>query len=456
MGFEDSTLKRRDFVKLLGLGGLGLSLGGCGPLMGAANRGGPRKPNFIVIMADDLGYGDIGCYGNTEIRTPNLDALASGGMRFTDYHSNSAVCSPTRAALLTGRYQQRCGMEDVIWAWGDARKTGMPLKEITFAEVLANAGYRTDIFGKWHLGYLEDFNPVRQGFDRFVGFVSGNIDYHSHIDNQGIADWWWNDKKRPEPGYLTDLITDHGVRFIEDNRNHPFCLYLPHHVPHFPFQGRNDRADRVEGQRASEPYGSRKDKAGAYREMIEVMDEGIGRIVQAVARLGISERTFIFFCSDNGAIQLGSNRPLRGFKGGLFEGGHRVPAIAYWPGKIEPGTITDETVLSMDLFPTMIRLADAEAPPDIRLDGVDFSSVLMENASLGQRTVFWRLWGQKVVRMGSWKLLLDRGRDGRRPEIVYLFNLADDPAEQHNLARAQPERVREMRAALEGWEREVA
>ena len=456
MSVEENRLNRRDFIKIVGLSGLGLSIGGCDHVMQAMDGTRAVRPNFIIIMADDLGYGDIGCYGNTQIRTPNLDALASGGMKFMDYHSNSAVCSPTRAALLTGRYQQRCGIEDVIWAFGDARNTGMPLKEITFAEVLASAGYRTDIFGKWHLGYREDFNPVRQGFDEFIGFVSGNVDYHSHIDMQGIADWWKDDKKKPEQGYLTDLITDHGVRFIESNRDDPFCLYLPHHAPHFPYQGRHDKADRAVGNPGSEAYGSRKDKTGAYREMVEVMDEGIGRIVRTVERLGLSDRTFIFFCSDNGATQLGSNRPLRGFKGGLFEGGHRVPAIASWPGKIAPGTICDETVLGMDLFPTMIGVADAEAPYDTHFDGVDISSVLLENASLGERSVFWRLWGQKVARKGSWKLLLDRGRDGKQPEQVYLFDLAEDPGEENNLAAIHPKREKQLRAALEAWERDIA
>ena len=175
----------------------------------------PRaKANIIIIMADDLGYGDIGCYGNTTIKTPNLDAIAAGGMKFTDFHSNGAVCSPTRAALLTGRYQQRCGIEGVIYAKGSTRETGIPLQEITFAEVLKSAGYKTAIFGKWHLGYNVKFNPTKQGFDEFRGYVSGNVDYHSHIDGAGMEDWWKNDEKVPEEGYSTDLITKHAIRFI--------------------------------------------------------------------------------------------------------------------------------------------------------------------------------------------------------------------------------------------------
>ncbi|NQT02271.1 MAG: sulfatase-like hydrolase/transferase [Planctomycetes bacterium] len=196
-----------------------------------------ERPNIILIMADDLGYGDIGCYGSKKIRTPNIDALARGGLRFTDYHSNCPVCSPTRAALLTGRYQQRCGIEGVVTA-AKHRHTGMALEEVTFAEVLKRRGYATGIFGKWHVGYNVEFNPAKQGFDEFIGYVSGNVDYHSHIDQAGFEDWWKNLQKVPEEGYCTDLITKHGVDFIERHKDGPFCLYLPHEAPHYPYQGR--------------------------------------------------------------------------------------------------------------------------------------------------------------------------------------------------------------------------
>ncbi|MBN1342344.1 MAG: sulfatase-like hydrolase/transferase, partial [Phycisphaerae bacterium] len=282
-------LSRRDVLRAAGLGAASLL---CSTGSSCAEEAASR-PNIILIMADDLGYGDLGCYGNPKIATPHIDALAAGGMRLTDFHANGPVCSPTRAALLTGRYQQRCGIEGVVTAKGH-RDTGMDLSETTFAEVLKSAGYATGLFGKWHLGYEAGFNPTKQGFDEFRGYVSGNVDYHSHIDQTGIEDWWTGVEKVPETGYTTDLITRHGVRFIERHKDRPFCLYLPHEAPHYPYQGRADRPDRAPGK-PGPIQGSRKDKVGAYKEMVEAMDEGLGRIVETVRRLGLDKRTFIFF-----------------------------------------------------------------------------------------------------------------------------------------------------------------
>jgi len=396
-------------------------------------------------MADDLGYGDLSCYGSTQIQTPNIDMLAANGIKFMDFHSNGAVCSPTRAALLTGRYQQRSGIEGVVTARGH-RHTGMALSETTFAEVLKTAGYTTALFGKWHLGYQVEFNPVKQGFDEFRGYVSGNVDYISHVDQTGYEDWWLNDQLVPEEGYSTDLITDHGVRFIEKNRDKPFCLYLAHESPHYPYQGRNDKPDRFPN--TSFPnHGSRPDKKAAYKEMINALDDGIGRIVEIVNKLGLAENTFIFFCSDNGALlQVGSNGLLRGAKGSLWEGGHRVPAVATWPGHIKPGIVTHETVLSMDLFPTMASLAGAEIPEG--LDGMDISHVLLKNEQLQQRALFWRFKKQKAIRKGPWKLLIDSNKK-------HLFNLDDDLSEQNNLADKETTQLKILEKELLQWEKEV-
>ncbi|MEA3225330.1 MAG: sulfatase-like hydrolase/transferase, partial [Planctomycetota bacterium] len=383
-------MNRREFIRCAVGSVAAAGLASCGCSMGKADAGSKaaiERPNVIVIMADDLGYGDIGCYGSTKIKTPHIDALARGGMKFTDYHSNCPVCSPTRAALLTGRYQQRCGIEGVVYAKGPARQTGLALEETTFAEVLKKRGYATALFGKWHLGYNVEFNPARQGFDEFRGYVSGNVDFHSHIDGAGFDDWWRNLEKVPEEGYTTDLITKHGVDFIERHKDEPFCLYLPHEAPHSPYQGRNDPPVRLPG--------GKKGKAAkgpeitlVYKEMVEVMDEGIGLIVDTVKRLGLERKTFIFFCSDNGATKNGSNGALSGYKGSLWEGGHRVPAVAYWPGRIRPGTKTDQTVLGMDMFATMASIAGAKLPAGLKLDGVDLLGVLTENKKLPERTLF--------------------------------------------------------------------
>ena len=438
------NMDRREFVKLVAAGAAVL----IGSRRAEARSRAAGKPNIILIMADDLGYGDIGCYGSTKIRTPNIDALAKGGMKFTDYHSNCPVCSPTRAALLTGRYQQRSGIEGVVYAKGPTRQTGLALGETTFAEVLKSYGYATALFGKWHLGYNVAFNPAMQGFDEFRGYVSGNVDFHSHIDGAGFDDWWKNLEKVPEEGYTTDLITKHGVDFIERHKDEPFCLYLPHEAPHSPYQGRNDPPERLPGGKKGRKAKG-QEIARAYKEMVELMDAGIGRIVETVKRLGLEHRTFIFFCSDNGATKNGSNGILAGHKGTLWEGGHRVPAVACWPGRIRPGTITDQTVLGMDLFATMVSLAGAKLPTGLKLDGVDLLGMLTENRDLPERTLFWRYRKERAVRRGPWKLLV-RGNN------TMLFNLDEDPGEKNDLARANPQMLKMLEDELAAWEQEVS
>jgi arylsulfatase A-like enzyme len=302
----DHILERRHFLKTIALSSVSLAVPGC---FGVSHRGrdGPtsNKPNIILILADDLGYGDLGCYGNKTVKTPNLDALSKGGLRFTDFHSNGAMCSPTRAALLTGRYQQRCGIQSVL----SAKKTyhkGMAPEETTFTEVLKTAGYATACFGKWHLGFTVPFNPVKQGFDTYRGFVAGGSDYFSHIDRSGRPDWWKDDKLVPEKGYTTELLSEHAVRFIEEHKDRPFCIYVPYQAVHFPFQGPNDEADRVVGGNywSKAKYGRRYDDAddrnAAYKEMVESLDAGVGRIVRKVKELGLEKNTLVFFTSDNG------------------------------------------------------------------------------------------------------------------------------------------------------------
>jgi arylsulfatase A-like enzyme len=412
------------------------------------------KPNIVLILADDLGYGDLGCYGSQVIKTPNLDALAQGGMRFTDFHSNGAMCSPTRAALLIGRYQQRAGIESVLSAKSNY-DAGMAPQEVTFAEVLKSAGYATACFGKWHLGYRPPFNPVRQGFDSYRGFVAGGSDYFSHVDRSGRADWWEDDELVPEEGYTTELLTEHAVHFIEQNKNEPFCVYVPYQAVHFPFQGPNDQADRVVGGNywSKAKYGRRYDDVAdrklAYKEMVESLDAGVGRIVKKLKELGLEKKTLVFFTSDNGAYRwVGSNLPCRGQKGDLWEGGHRVPTIAYWPGKIKPGRVTGQTAMTMDLLPTMAEMSGAKSPGDLKLDGVSLLALLKENVKLEQRTLFWRFRKERAVRKGPWKLLV-------RGENLYLFNLDEDIGEENDLAGARPEIVRELQAEYTAWEKDV-
>jgi arylsulfatase A-like enzyme len=407
-----------------------------------------ERPNIILIMADDLGYGDLGCYGSQRINTPEIDKLAAEGLRFTDFHSNGSVCSPTRAALLTGRYQQRSGMEGVVYASGETRHTGMDVNEVTMADYLKKAGYKTGMVGKWHLGYRIDYNPVYQGFDLFRGYVSGNVDYHSHVDNSGVPDWWYNLEKVEEEGYVTDLITQHALDFIHENQNDPFFLYVAHEAPHVPFQGRNDKADRFPGV-DFDYQGSVKDKERAFKEMIEVMDEGVGRIIGKLKELNLEKNTLVVFCSDNGGLKdYADNGSLHGYKGSLWEGGHRVPAIAYWPGNIKPGVVSNETVLSMDFFPTFVNLSKSQLDPGVEFDGQDLTQLLLGEENLQERTVFWRYRNQKVARNSKWKLLVDR-------DSTFLFDLNRDIAEQANLINIQPAKATQLKAELEVWEAEV-
>lgn len=408
-----------------------------------------ERPNIILIVADDLGYGDIGCYGNKDIRTPSLDKLAAEGLRFTDFHSNGSVCSPTRAALLTGRYQQRSGIEGVIYVQGASRQQGLEQKEITIADYLKDAGYATGIVGKWHLGYQIDYNPIYQGFDFFRGFISGNIDYHSHVDNSGIPDWWHNLDLVEETGYATDLINDYVISFIEKNLENPFFLFVSHAAPHTPFQGRNDRAERFPGTKFTYE-GSVQDKNRAYREMIEVMDEGIGRMMDKLDEHELKNNTMVIFCSDNGGYEgFTDNGVLRGFKGSLWEGGHRVPAIISWPGYIQPGTVTNQTVMSMDFFPTFVNLSKSgNEVASVRFDGTDITKLLTEDLELPPRTVFWKYRNQKVARSGKWKLLIEN-------DTTWLFDLESDIRENENLFTTQTGIADQLKFELEAWESEV-
>ncbi len=434
------------------------------PPAGAQEGAAGPPPNIVVIMADDLGYGDISPYGGW-IDTPRLDRMAEEGMRFLDFHSSGNVCSPTRAGLMTGRYQQRAGIPGVLFA-NPARPShddGIEAGEVTLAEALRARGYATGVFGKWHLGYRARFNPVRHGFDEFRGFVSGNIDYHSHVDTMGRADWWRDGELSAEEGYATHLVTEHALRFIDRNRDRPFFLYLPHHAPHYPFQGPADPADRAVGG-DFDPRGSVANRRRAYRDMVREMDAGIGEVLDALDAHGIADRTLVWFFSDNGAAQWGSNAPLRGLKATDWEGGHRVPSIAVWPGRIPAGTESAQLASTLDVMPTLLPLVGSgeapqgagtlELPP---FDGVDLSPVLLRQEALARRQLFWgadgTFWNGAAVRDGPWKLLIDR-HDGT-PGPPMLFNLADDLGEQEDLAAVHPDRVERMLAALDEWRTDV-
>jgi len=424
-------------------------------------------PNIVLIVADDLGYGDLACYGNKKNRTPHLDRLAARGMRLTDFHANGPTCTPTRAALLTGRYQNRFGP---IFEGPLSYKTnydqGLPVTAITIADALKRAHYATAMFGKWHLGYRPPYVPTRQGFDLFRGLLTGDGDHHTHISRSGNEDWWYNEQLAMETGYSADLITRHSVDFIARHQDGPFFLYVAHLAIHFPWQGPDEPGFRRKGhdywnltKLGPHPPGT---VGPVVRSMVEAVDQSVGTIVATLQRLHLADRTFVFFTSDNGGYldyagrfrdEISSNGPLRGQKGDVFEGGHRVPAIAWWPGRIRPGTITSATTMTMDLMPTCLDAAGLLTPSNPRggrLDGTSLMPVLLEKDSLAPRTLFWRAGKKRAVRSGPWKLVV------LGDEHPLLFNLASDVSETRNLVRQQPAVVKRLNDALARWEQDVA
>ena len=406
------------------------------------------KPNVIFIMADDLGYGGLSCYGNKVIKTPHLDALAAGGVKCTDFHSNGAVCSPTRAALMTGRYQQRSGVEGVITA-ARHREVGLAIEEKTMAEAMKEQGYATALFGKWHLGYDAKFGPVKQGFDEFKGFVSGNVDYHTHIDQEGFFDWWKQDKKEDEKGYITNLITEDAIGFIEREKAESFFVVLHHGAPHYPLQDRETPGFRVvrdgKGKRARQPQ---VDRQAVYARMVEIMDEGVGRIVAKLEELKLRENTLIVFCSDNGPAMTVSPVDLRGRKGQLFEGGHRVPGIFNWPGGLPKGTVCDTPVMTMDLMPTFLTMAGGKVESERKFDGRDVTAIL-KGEKVVREPLFWRFKGDVAVRDGKWKLLRQKGKK------AMLFDLSKDLGEATDVSGKEPEQVARLLKLIADWEKDV-
>lgn len=409
----------------------------------SASSAAMAQPNVIVILADDLGYGDTSLFDGW-VETPQLERLAAEGLTFTDFHTNSSVCSPTRAAFLTGRYQQRVGIIDVVARHLDT--PGLEATELTIPRLMKQNDYRTALFGKWHLGTEPKYNPTHHGFDEFLGYLNGAADYHVHRD-------WYNGLERKDiEGYTTHLITKHAVRFIQENKARPFFLYVSHEAVHLPFQTPADTVEnRPEEKLTSEQMWDPKRIRPKYKIMLEEMDKGIGQILDTVHSEGIAENTFIFFFSDNGAIGAGgSNKPFRGNKFSNYEGGHRVPAIAWWPGKIAAGTSTDATTMAMDLLPTIMDFTAITVPETRSLDGTSMAELILQQADFPDRRLFWGYEPKlgTAMRDGHWKMLT-KGNN------VELYDLSEDIKETTNVADRFPERTEAMKAAIEQWKLDV-
>ncbi len=408
-----------------------------------------RRPNFVFILADDLGYADLGCTGSREAVSPHLDQLAADGLLFTHGYANSSLCSPTRFALITGRYQYRLrGAAEEPLA-GKARGSsvlGLPPEHPTLPSLLRDAGYRTALVGKWHLGFPPHFGPLKSGYEAFFGPMSGGVDYFNHQDYGGKLDLWEGDEACRLPGrYLTDLISERAVDFIDAQAGsqQPFLLSVHYTAPHWPWEAREDAAEshRIAGGIAHTDGGS----IATYRRMIRQMDEGIGQIVAALRRQGLDDDTLLVFTSDNGGERFSDNWPFIGQKMDLLEGGIRVPLIAHWPSRIRPA-VTHTPAISMDWAATMLAAAGVKADAQHPLDGIDLSPLFTDVAWAPARHLCWRMLHreQRALREGSWKYLRVDGHD-------YLFDLSRDERERANLAKVLPDKLNALRRHWETW-----
>lgn len=415
------------------------------------------RPNIVYIVADDLGFADLGCYGGRDATfgpvSPVLDGLAANGLRFTEGYSNAPVCSPTRFALMTGRWQYRlrgAAEEPINSKCRGSATLGLPPAHPTLPSLLRGAGYRTALIGKWHLGYPPHFGPLKSGYETFYGPMSGGVDYFTHCDSRGTHDLWLGEDAHHQDGYLTDLITDRAVAWLGDVAgagpgSAPFFLSLHYTAPHWPWETRDDAALAQEVK--DNLFHLHGGSIHRYQRMVQQMDEGIGRVMAALRQAGVERDTLVVFTSDNGGERFSDNWPLVGGKMDLTEGGIRVPWIAHWPAAIAAGGVTGQHCLTMDWSATMLAAAGVAADPAHPLDGVDLGPVLRDPAATFRRPMGWRMLhrGQRAWRDGDWKYLRVDGHD-------YLFDISADARERANHASRQPERLAALRQAWEDWQ----
>ena len=412
-------------------------------------RGKGRQPNILFILVDDMGYADLSCYGRTDYRTPAIDGLARQGMRFLQAYANSAVCSATRTALITGRYQYRlpAGLEEPL----GARDLGLPPEHPTLPSLLRKQGYSTTLVGKWHLGALPKYGPQQSGYDHFWGFRGGGVDYFTH-KMRGQLDLWDDGSKVEQEGYLTDLLADRALRVIDEQAktNRPFFLSLHFNAPHWPWEGPNDQAEAQRLDASKAPLALAHFDGGSmktYAEMVVRLDEQIGRVLARLDQLGLADDTIVIFTSDNGGERFSNTWPFNGRKTELLEGGLRVPAIVRWPGHVPAGSVSEQPIMSMDWLPTLLAAAGGRPYPAYPSDGIDLAPFLANPALRQDRTLCWRYKNldQQACRKGDWKYLkiLDNS---------FLFNVAADPMERGNLKDRFPEKFAELKAIYDAWD----
>ena len=404
-----------------------------------------RTPNVVLIMMDDLGYGDLGSYGARDVRTPNIDRLAREGVRLTDGYSNGHVCTPTRAALISGRYPQRFGLERALTAAPADTAIGLPVTGTSLPALLKSNGYATGLIGKWHLGFIRSFSPQAHGFDDFFGFLAGAHDYY-------VGNVIQDTTSIPLAGYLTDEITKHALGFIERNATRPFFVEVAFNAVHWPFQPPDrppTEAERMAPRRLVQmPDDTVPATRADYVRMLERADQGVGRILALLEQRGLTANTLVIFTNDNGGEWLSRNAPFFHRKATLWEGGIRVPLIMSWPGVLPAGKTSSQVAATMDLTATVLAATRTTAPASYRPDGIDLTPMLRGDTPVRDRDVFWRILpprNQRAVRSGNWKLLFDGAQ-------VLLFDLANDPGERNDLAARQPERVARLKQLLLAWE----
>lgn len=424
-------------------------------------RGAASPPNIVFILVDDMGYADLGCMGSKDIRTPNVDRIAAEGVKLTNFYANAPVCTPTRCAFITGRWQQRVGFE---WAMGytaeqqrkvngewvkdtDIHGPGLPTTQPSIAKFMKAAGYATGAFGKWHLGYKDEFNPIHHGFDEYFGTLLGHADYYHHGYFDGTYGMRDGLEVVHKEGYLTDLLNERAAAFIRKHAKEPFFLYVPHQAVHAPYQPPGRPLPSVSKETMHE--GKRAD----YKAMLEKVDEGAGMILAELEKAGIADNTLIVLSSDNGGERYSDNSPLFNHKTTLWEGGIRVPCVMRWPAKLPKGKVLTQAGIMMDLTATFLAVAGAKPPADYKPDGINLMPMLTGEKPEVERTFFWRVNRsnrvQSAVRSGKWKYV----NDGNTMDM--LFDLDADIGERRDLGYQYPEVLHDLKAKLKVWETEM-
>jgi len=445
-------LTRRKFVQRLAIGTTLLSGGvRTTAIANSAQRSSAKesRPNIVFILADDLGWGDLSCYGRPDYRTPNIDQLALQGTKFTDAYSASAVCTPTRCAYITGQYPARfkIGLEEPLAATNS--NVGLEPNRKTIASLLKQSGYETALFGKWHLGFRPEWGPNAHGFDEFFGILAGAGDYFLHKNGLGHPDLYENLTPVERNGYLTDLLTERAVNYVKKPRSAPFFLSLHYTAPHWPWQGRKGGDVVHFSDKAPEPAimaagGSLK----LYAQMMESLDDGVGRVMQSIKAAGLDKNTLVIFTSDNGGERFSYLWPFTGKKGDLFEGGIRVPALVRWPGVVPANRVTQQMAITMDWTATILSAAKADASAGPSFDGIDLLPLLKGSGRVIDRTFFWRIYAKDAVRDGKWKYV----RDG---EVRKLFDLSLDQHEQADFSNEHPEVLQRLMREFDKWNEQM-